>query len=264
VINPLDAWGADEEIGDEKDDHAEHHRLRRECRCMAVRIVLADDHPIVRRGIRALIEKAADLVVVGEASDGEEALRLAKNLVPDVLVLDMVMPVLSGIEVARHLQMAGSSVRVLGLSAYDDEQYVFTLLESNAAGYLTKDEAPEFIVEAVRGVAFGEEGWFSRGVTAKVMRQRKVQIQTQMHIPDALSQREYQVLQLVAQGRTNEDIAGVLHLSEGTIKNHVTNIYSKLGVRTRAQATTWAWNHALVNDVEPNNHYAIIPSMSVI
>ncbi len=212
---------------------------------MAIHIVLADDHPVVRSGIRALIGQAPDLVVVGEADSGVEALRLVEEYAPDVLLLDMEMPGITGIEVARHLHEVGSRVRVLGLSAYDDEQYIFALLESRAAGYLTKDEAEEQIVDAVRGVARGDEGWFSRRVMAKVARLRTARMDT----PGPLSEREQQVLQLVARGDKNEQIAEVLRITDKTVKNHITNIFRKLGVSTRTQASVWAWHHGLVNKV---------------
>ena len=134
----------------------------------AIRIVLADDHPIVRDGVRLLLERAPELVVVGEAGDGAGALRLVADLLPDVLVLDMALPDLDGVEVARRLRAAGSPVRVLGLSAHDDEAYIGGLLATGAAGYLTKDEARQRIVEAVRGVARGETGWLSRRVAARL------------------------------------------------------------------------------------------------
>ncbi len=135
-----------------------------------IRVVLAEDHPVVREGIRTLLERAPDLVVVAEASDGQEALRLVEEMAPDVLLLDMEMPGLTGVEVARRLQAARSPVRILALSSHDDDQYIFGLLEAGAAGYLLKEEATEAIVAAVRGVARGEVGWLSRPVAQKVMR----------------------------------------------------------------------------------------------
>ncbi len=132
------------------------------------RIVLADDHAGVRAGIRLLLQKVSDIVVIGEASDGIEALRLAQELVPDILVLDMEMPGLNGVEVARRLQAVGSPVRILAVSAYDDKYYILGLFASGAAGYLLKDEAPEILIEAIRGVARGEQGWVSRRVAAQI------------------------------------------------------------------------------------------------
>jgi DNA-binding NarL/FixJ family response regulator len=118
-----------------------------------IRVALADDHPVVRIGVRSMLEKAPDIVVVGEASDGAGALCLVAELAPDILLLDVEMPGMTGIEVARQLQASGSPVRILALSAYDDAQYIAGLLASGAAAYLTKDQAIEMIVEAVRGVA---------------------------------------------------------------------------------------------------------------
>ena len=134
----------------------------------SIRVVLADDHPVVRGGIRTLLEKAPGVTVVGEASSGREALGLVEKLAPDVLLLDMEMPGGTGREVARWLQERAASVKVLALSAYDDEEYLFGLLDSGAAGYLTKDEAPDINIEAVQGVARGEEGWISRRVASKM------------------------------------------------------------------------------------------------
>lgn len=209
-----------------------------------IRVMLADDHPVVRTGIRNLLEKHADIVVVGEATNGLEALRIVEELKPDVLLLDMEMPGLSGVEVARRLKSVCSTARLLVLSAYDDEQYIFALLSSGAAGYLTKDEVPTMIGDAVRGIANGEEGWLSRRVTAKVL-QRNQAAQQRNDTNMLLSSRERQVLQLVAQGRDNEQIGATLNISDGTVKNHVTNIYSKLGVRTRAEAVALAWQQGL-------------------
>jgi two-component system, NarL family, response regulator DegU len=131
-------------------------------------VVLAEDNDYVRSGIRNLLNKAPDIQVVGEARDGTEALRLVNELRPDILLLDVEMPRLNGIEVARKLDKASSNVRILVLSAYDDQEYIQELLSIGASGYLIKDEAPERIVEAVRGVAQGETGWVSPQVKAKL------------------------------------------------------------------------------------------------
>ena len=208
----------------------------------SIRIVLADDHPVVRRGIRSMLEKAGDLTVVGEAGDGHEALRLAEQLTPDVLLLDMEMPGMGGLEVARRLLAGESATRVLALSAYDDEQYIFGLLDHGAAGYLTKDEAPTTIIEAVRGVARGEEGWISRRVANKLVHRKRMALEV---ATDALSERD--VLVLMGRGYNNIRIAETLFISEGTVKNHVTHIYDKLNLRTRAEAVAWAWQHGLVS-----------------
>ncbi len=133
-----------------------------------IRVVLADDHIVVRIGIRNLLNRSKDIQVVGEADNGIEAIRLVNDLNPDLLLLDMEMPELDGVEVARRLRAEKSPVRILALSAYNDKQYIQSMLEQGAAGYLTKDEAPGTIVDAVRGVANGERGWFSRKVAARL------------------------------------------------------------------------------------------------
>ncbi len=133
-------------------------------------VVLAEDNESVRRGIRKLLNKAPDIRVIGEAKDGVEALRLVHELEPDVLLLDVEMPLMNGIEVARLLKKGGKAIRILVLSAYDDLQYIRQMLLNGAAGYLIKDEAPERILEAVRGVAQGEVGWVSPRVRAMLAR----------------------------------------------------------------------------------------------
>lgn len=133
-----------------------------------IRIVLVDDHAMVRMHMRQLLQRVPDMQVVGEAGNGIEAIHLVNRLAPDVLLLDMDMPILNGVEVARELFAAKSPVRILALSAYDDRQYILSLLSNGAAGYLTKDEPPQFIIEAVRRVAKGEKGWFSQRAALQV------------------------------------------------------------------------------------------------
>ncbi len=136
------------------------------------RVVLAEDNEIVRKGIRKLLIRAQDIEVVAEAKDGLEALRHVDELLPDILLLDVEMPLLNGIQVARKLKNLGSPTRILVLSAYDDQEYIQEMLANGASGYLIKDEAPERIIEAVRGVAQGEMGWVSPQVKAKLKYKR--------------------------------------------------------------------------------------------
>jgi DNA-binding NarL/FixJ family response regulator len=201
-----------------------------------IRVVLADDHPLAREGVRNLLEKAVGIQVIGEAGDGDETLRLVEELAPDVLVLDMEMPNLKGVEVARQLQAAGSSVRVLALSAYDDQEYIKGLLASGAAGYLTKGELPETIVEAVRGVARGEQGWVSRQIAA----QMATWTQEGVAGETALTDREMQVLRLVVEGKTNQEIGLALEISEKTVEKHLDSIFTKLSVSSRVEAAVRA------------------------
>ena len=206
------------------------------------RVVLADDHSAVRSGIRFLLEKASDIVVVGEASDGIEALRLVKELTPDVLLLDMEMPGMKGVEVARQLEAMGAPVRILALSAYDDKQYILGLLASGASGYLIKEEAPEIIVEAVRGVARGERGWVSRRVAAQMAAWRREEEPGQME----LTNREMEVLQLVVTGKKNQEIGLALGMSEQVVEKHLEGLFAKLGVTTRAEVASRAVGKGLI------------------
>lgn len=203
-----------------------------------IRVLLADDHTLVREGIRERLSRADDIEVVGEAADGHAALALALRLQPHVLVLDMEMPGLTGVEVARRVAQKALPVRVLALSAYDEEAYIAELLESGAAGYLTKEEPLRIIEEAIRGVAAGQDGWLSRRVAAKVMRLRQAPPEPAAAHP--LSSREKEVLVEVAKGCTNQQVAQKLYVSENTVRNHLANIYSKLEVRNRAEAVAWA------------------------
>lgn len=201
-----------------------------------ISVVMIDDHPIVRSGIRMLLERAGDIVVVGESDRGDRAVAMVRELRPDVLLLDMEMPGKDGLSVAREIQEADIDVRVLALSAHDDEEYIMRLLQIGAAGYLTKEEALDTIVDAVRGVAQGEEGWLSRRAAARIATASRKQ-------PDKLvdlTEREEEVLDLLADGLTNNEIADQLAVTERTVRFHLRNIYDKLDVNSRASAMSWA------------------------
>jgi DNA-binding NarL/FixJ family response regulator len=185
----------------------------------------------MRSGIRTLMEAEADFNVVGEAANGLEALRLVELLKPDVLLLDMEMPGLSGVEVARRIRDQGLPVYVLALSAYDDRAYITGLLESGASGYITKEKPPQMIVEAVRAVARGEGRWFIQPVQRDAL---------------PVTDREQAVLRLMARGMTNQEIAAQLYISENTVRNHIGRIYRRLGVKSWREAVAWAWQHGLM------------------
>lgn len=200
-----------------------------------VRVILADDHPVWREGIRSILEANPGITVIAEAGGGLEALRLARSLEADVLVLDMEMPDLSGVEVARAVQAEELPVRVLALSAYSDPIYVQSLLQLGAAGYVTKDKPPSLIAEAVLGVAAGEGRWFVQTASMK------------KSAADSLTERERAVLLLLAEGRSNGDIASALFVSESTVRNHLTSVYAKLGLGTSREAVAWAWKTGLAS-----------------
>ncbi len=202
---------------------------------LAIRIILADDHPLIRAGIRRFLEAQPDLNIVAEASNGEEALRLVRELEPDVLVLDMEMPNLDGLDVAQRIRAEGLPVRILALSAYDDAAYVSGLWETGAAGYITKEKPPSLIIEAIRAVARGEGRWF-------------VAPANQLDSVDRLniSERELEVLQLIAKGYSNNRIGEELFISENTVKNHVRSLYAKLDISSARELVAWAWQQGLV------------------
>jgi len=213
---------------------------------MTIRVLLSDDHPAIRAGIRGALEEAADIAVVGEAGDGQEALRLVEALQPDVLLLDCRLPGLDGVAVAAVVRARGLPARVLALSAYDDDLYVSGMLGAGAAGYLLKEEALETVAAAVRAVANGQE-WYSQAVMARVAAWARGETPTTA-IATGLTGRELEVLRLLAKGWDNLRIAEELHLSEGTVKNHVTSIYDKLNVHSRAEAVAWAWQHGVMEE----------------
>jgi two-component system, NarL family, response regulator DegU len=201
-----------------------------------INVILADDHPVVRAGIRNLLEQASDIKVIGEASDGNEALKMVQELKPDVVLLDMEMPGISGSEVAHQLMTSGSNVYILALSAHDDKEYIQELLANGAAGYLVKEEVPEAIIEAVRGVSRGERGWLSRRVAA----QMSAWMQEGEQDRKGLTAREVEVLQAVVAGKTNQEIGLALGISEKTVEKHLEGVFSKLQVASRVEAAVRA------------------------
>jgi len=211
---------------------------------MAITVVIVDDHPIVRAGMRAILNSASDIEIVGEGVNGADALRLVAELCPDVLALDVQLPDLNGLEVTRRLRVNGSSTAVLILTAHDDSQTVFGLLESGAVGYVLKDEALEMLVGAVRVAARGET-WLSPAVARQVV-DRAVGGAPALHpagMPkeiSSLTARESEILCLIARGLDNTAIAEALCLTKRTVQNHISNIYGKLGVSCRTEAALFA------------------------
>jgi len=207
-----------------------------------IRVVIADDHPVVRTGIRNLLMKAVDIEVIGEATTGGEALRLAEELNPDILLLDMELPDAKGTEVALKIQQKNLPVKILALSAYNDPIYIRELLELGAAGYLMKEEAPDTILDAIRGVSHGEQGWVSRQIAAQMV--------SWVRGSDAdatkLTGREFDVLRLVVDGRTNQNIANELGISEKTVEKYMDAIFTKLNVTSRVEAAVYAGRTGMV------------------
>ena len=206
------------------------------------RIVIADDHHMTLAGLAATLESVEDFEVVGQAADGREALALTQSMSPDVLVVDVEMPNMSGVEVARTLRASDNTTKVLALSAYDEPEYVYGLLDAGAAGYLMKEEADrDMMVAAVRGVLAGDDLWISPDLATHLVRHHMSASNT-----ETLSQREIEVLRLVADGLDNQQVADELFISHHTVKNHLEHIKSKLVVKTRAEVIAWAWHNRVV------------------
>jgi DNA-binding NarL/FixJ family response regulator len=206
----------------------------------SIRVLLADDHPLIRTGLRTTLETETDIVVVGEASDGDEAQRLCRALQPDILVLDLNMPGSPAVATIASVGELCSRTRVVMLTAYNDDAYVRGLLQAGAMGYVLKDEAPEALVQAVRSVAQGGT-WFSQPVVAHLVMSTPA---AGSNIP-LLTERESQLARLIGQGWDNQRIAEELCLSEQTVRNYVSRLYGKIGVQTRAEAVVWARDHEL-------------------
>lgn len=209
-----------------------------------MQIVIADDHHLTRTGLRATLKPVDDVTVVGEAGDGAEALELVRKHQPDALILDIEMPRVSGIEVARRLRAAEAAVKILALSAYDEPEYVYGLLDAGASGYLMKEEADaEMVLQALRGIVNDDEVWISPRLATDLVRRRATSSRARV---ENLTDREVEVLQHVANGLDNAGVGEVLYISRHTVRNHVERIKAKIDVRTRAELIAWAWHNDLM------------------
>jgi DNA-binding NarL/FixJ family response regulator len=212
-----------------------------------IRVVVVDDHPIVRAGMRLVLDSAENVTVVGEGASGADALRLVTEHNPDVLVLDVNLPDLSGIEVTRRLRDGGTAPAILVLTVHDDRATIFGLLEAGARGYILKDEALESLVSAVHATARGDS-WLSPAVARRVVDRAVGQPPPASRLlPLPLTPREVEVLRLLAQGLDNTAIARALTVTRRTVQNHVSSIYGKLMVRTRTEAALFAIRQGLVD-----------------
>jgi DNA-binding NarL/FixJ family response regulator len=214
-----------------------------------IKVLLADDQALVRAGFRALLDAQADVEVVGEAADGAQAVRLAAQTVPDVVLMDIRMPVLDGLEATRQIvaDPRCGDVRIVILTTFDLDEYVFEALRVGASGFLVKDTEPVDLLRGVRAVAAGD-ALLSPGVTRRLIAEFATRTRTPRPAAalDALTDREREVMALVAEGLSNEDIAGRLFVSPATAKTHVSRAMVKLGARDRAQLVVYAYEAGLV------------------
>jgi NarL family two-component system response regulator LiaR len=208
-------------------------------------VIVVDDHPVVRAGVRTVLDAAEDITLLAEGTTGADALRLVTLHHPDVLVLDVNLPDINGVEVTRRLREQGEATAILVMTVHDDSRTVFGLLENGATGYVLKDEALETLVRAVRAVAQGAS-WLSPAVARQVVKRAVGDVPTTPESPlTPLTPRELEVLRLLAQGFDNAAIARVLVVTRRTVQNHVSNIYGKLNVASRTEAALYAIRHGL-------------------
>jgi DNA-binding NarL/FixJ family response regulator len=216
---------------------------------VSIRVLLADDHALVRRGLRLILECEDDVVVVGEAEDGGQVVTLTAELQPDVVLMDVQMPVVDGLEATRRIGALGVGARVLVLTTFERDDYLFEALRGGASGFLLKNCPPEELVRAVRVVA-GGEALLAPSATRRVIEDylaRPAVPGARGAGPDHLTDRELDVLRRLASGRSNAELARDLYVSEGTVKTHVSSILAKLGLRDRVQAVVYAYDHGLVD-----------------
>ena len=210
-----------------------------------MKILLCDDQAVIRDGLEMLLNLEKDFQVVGSASDGAEAIELAAQKGPDLILMDLKMPGTNGIEATRQIRAKFPTIKILVLTTYDDDEWVFDAIRAGASGYLLKDTPRQKIIEAIRGTMDGKS-FVDPAVAGKLMNQvASNQKQPTSVLADKLTERELDVLRLIAKGFNNSDIAGQLHLSEGTVRNHVSAILEKLGVSDRTQAAVIAIQHGL-------------------
>jgi len=213
-----------------------------------MRVMLADDHTLMRQGLRKILEQRTDWEVVGEAGDGREAVRQAVELKPDLAVVDIAMPLLNGIEATRQITRRVPSVRVLVLSMYSDEAYILQVLQAGARGYLLKDSADEDLLHAMRAVSQGKS-FFSPAVS-KILLDDYVRHLTERGLTDrydSLSPREREIFQLIAEGHSNKEVADLLCLSVSTVDTHRSHIMEKLGVHSTAELVLYAVRKGVIS-----------------
>ena len=211
---------------------------------MKIKILIADDHHVVRKGLVFFLQTQSDLEIVGEASNGEEALKLAISLEPHIVLMDLSMPVLDGIEATKELKKQAPHIQVMILTSFSDQDHVIRALEAGASGYQLKESDPDELVAAIRKLMDGENQLHPK-VTTHLLTRLTKRTEKQVNFIDHLTKREKDVLKEIAKGKSNKEIGASLHITEKTVKTHVSNILSKLGVQDRTQAALYAVQHGI-------------------
>jgi NarL family two-component system response regulator LiaR len=215
-----------------------------------ITVLLVDDHKVVRQGVRAFLQAQADIEVVAEADSGETAVSLAAEHAPDVVLMDLVMPGMDGVEATRQVKTQSPRTQIIMLTSYHQDEHIFPAIRAGALSYLLKDIEPAALADAVRQAAQGEAVLHPR-VAARVVQELHGSRQASMNVFSELSERELEVLRLIADGANNSSIADQLVISEKTVKSHVSNILSKLHLADRTQAAVLAWREGVVRRDDP-------------
>ncbi|MGB8706980.1 MAG: response regulator transcription factor [Dehalococcoidia bacterium] len=210
----------------------------------AIKILIADDHPVVREGLIAMLSREVDFKVVGEAKDGVEAVNKARELSPDVVLMDLRMPEMDGVEAMRQIRSAMPDIKFIILTTYSDDDYIFSGIEAGARAYLLKDAPREDLFKAIRSVYRGES--LIQPVVASKLLDRFSQLSRRTPSGDELSERELEVLCLMAKGAANKEISAELNIAQSTVKTHIANIFQKLGVNDRTEAVTQALKKSII------------------
>jgi two-component system, NarL family, response regulator LiaR len=212
-----------------------------------IRVLIVDDHQVVRQGLRTFLELHEDIIVVGEAGNGDNAVAMAARLTPDVILMDLVMPVMDGITATSRIKSNRPDTRVIALTSFTEDDKIFPAIQAGASSYLLKDVTPDELVDAIRAVHHGETR-LHPDVMRRLVEQVAHQPAIRQTVPaPSLTEREREVIQLVAQGKSNREIAGTLTISEKTAKAHISNILGKLGLNDRTQMAIYAIKNGLVD-----------------
>jgi NarL family two-component system response regulator LiaR len=210
-----------------------------------ITVMIVDDHEIVRKGLLSFLEEQPHISVVGQVADGDAAVRLAEEHAPDVVLMDLVMPGMDGVETTRRIKNISPTTQIIVLTSYHQDEFIFPALKAGAISYLLKDVTTDGLLEAIHRAAVGEATLHPR-VAARVVLEFQNRAPNEINPFTELTPREMEVLQLIARGDTNEKIAGKLVISHGTVKRHVSNILSKLHLADRTQAAVYAWQQGVV------------------
>jgi NarL family two-component system response regulator LiaR len=210
-----------------------------------ITVILVDDHEVVRQGVRAFLEAHPEFAVVGEAATGAAAVKLVEEHIPDVVLMDLVMPGMDGVEATRQVKSKSPRTQIVVLTSYHEDEYIFPALQAGALSYILKDVKMEELAEAVRRAARGEASLHPR-VATRVIQELHGSKRDEVNPFTELTKREMEILKLIANGLSNSDIAGQLVISEHTVKGHVSNILSKLHLVDRTQAAVYAWQKGVV------------------